>query len=79
MLEKGDKVILPNGQWGSIQGWAIEQSIKNYPQQKPYKKTSRKQALASNAPMVEVWNMSKHSSEPTEFYLLSDIRLPGQK
>ena len=76
MLEKGDKVILPNGNWASIQGWAIEQSIARYPGQKPYKKTSRKQALASDAPMVEVWNMTKHSSEPTEFWLLSAIKLP---
>lgn len=73
MLEKGDKVILPNGNWASVQGWAIEQSIANHT--KPYKKTSRKQALASGYPLIEVWNMTKRSSEPTEFWPLDAVKV----
>lgn len=75
MLEKGDKVILPNGNWASVQGWGIEQSIAGFPNRKPYKRTSRKLALASGNPLVEIWNMTKHSSEPTEFWPLSAVKV----
>ncbi len=75
MLQKGDNVILPNGNLGAVQGWAIEQSIIGYPKRRLYKRTSRKKALGSNIPLVEIWNMAKHSSEPNEFWPLGAIRL----
>ncbi|KKM82592.1 hypothetical protein LCGC14_1318000 [marine sediment metagenome] len=74
MLEKGDNVILPNDQRGAVQGWAIEQSIADYPKRNPYKRVSRKKALDSDAPLVEIWNMAKHSSEPNEFWPLDAIK-----
>lgn len=73
MLQKGDNVILLNGQRGSVQGWAIEQTIVDYPKRKPYKRASRRKSLASDAPLVEIWNMTKHSSEPNEFWPLEAI------
>ena len=79
MMEKGDNVILPNGNPGAVQGWAIEQSIIDYPRCKPYKRTSHKKALASGMPLVEIWNMAKRSSEPNEFWPLGAISKVGNK
>ena len=52
MLTKGDWIQLPNGQKGTVQGWAVEKGILS--RGKPYQRTSRKQAIASGSPLVEV-------------------------